>query len=154
MRKQLFTTNVQMRCSTMQSNFIMVFGKRKITQVASEQIQGFHPLLNLGPLTSLLQGSPGRLAFLVFTSLKINNQLSQPHSTLNMFQKADDKKSNLILNLLSWVDFLKPKFCFFENVRGFLQFSLNAIQLSQYRVGGGIKMGGLKFLVYALLKMK
>ena len=71
-----------------------------------------------------------------------------------MFQKADDKKSNLILNLLSWVDFLKPKFCFFENVRGFLQFSLNATQLSQYRVGGGIKMGGLKFLVYALLAMK
>lgn len=71
-----------------------------------------------------------------------------------MFQRADDKKSNLILNLLSWVDFLRPKFCFFENVRGFLQFSLNATQLSQYRVGGGIKMGGLKFLVYALLAMK
>jgi len=71
-----------------------------------------------------------------------------------MFQKADDKKSNLILNLLSWVDFLKPKFCFFENVRGFLQFSLNTTQLSQYCVGGGIKMGGLKFLIYALLAMK
>ena len=71
-----------------------------------------------------------------------------------MFQKADDKKSSLILNLLSWVDFLKPKFCFFENVRGFLQYSLNATQLSQYRVGGGVKMGGLKFLVCALLAMK
>lgn len=58
-----------------------------------------------------------------------------------------------MLNLLSWVDFLEPRFCFFENVRGFLQYSLNSVQASRYKVTGGIKMGGLKFLVRALVTM-
>ncbi|KAI0066707.1 S-adenosyl-L-methionine-dependent methyltransferase [Artomyces pyxidatus] len=77
----------------------------------------------------------------------------QPHSRLNMFQRANDVKSNLILNLLSWVDFLKPKYCIFENVRGFLSFQLGASQVDKYRVQGGIEMGGVKFLGYALLNM-
>lgn len=78
---------------------------------------------------------------------------SQPHSRLNMYQKASDRKSHLMLNLLSWVDFLEPKFCFFENVRGFLQYNLNAVQANRYRVRGGIQMGGLKFLARALVTM-
>ncbi|KAI9070389.1 S-adenosyl-L-methionine-dependent methyltransferase [Trametes sanguinea] len=77
----------------------------------------------------------------------------QPHSQLNMFRRANDRKSHLMLNLLSWVDFLKPKYCFFENVRGFLSYSLHARQAGRYRVEGGIKMGGLKFFVRALLAM-
>ncbi|THH22378.1 hypothetical protein EUX98_g8210 [Antrodiella citrinella] len=77
----------------------------------------------------------------------------QPHSRLNMFQRADDKKSHLILNLCAWVDFLRPKYCFFENVRGFLQYSLNSTQAGRYRVEGGIEMGGLKWLIHALLEM-
>ncbi|KAF9814898.1 hypothetical protein IEO21_04842 [Rhodonia placenta] len=77
----------------------------------------------------------------------------QPHSQLNMFQRADDRKSHLILNLLSWVNFLQPRFCLFENVRGFLSYNLNATQAGRYRVEGGIKMGGLKFLVHSLLAM-
>ncbi|TFK56344.1 S-adenosyl-L-methionine-dependent methyltransferase [Heliocybe sulcata] len=77
----------------------------------------------------------------------------QPHSRLNMFQRADDRKSNLILNLLSWVDFLRPRFCYFENVRGFLSFNLMTYQHSRYTVKGGIEMGGLKFLVRVLLAM-
>ena len=81
-------------------------------------------------------------------------QDSQPHSTLNMFQKANDRKSHLILNLLAWVDFLKPKFCFFENVKGFLNYNLHATQAGKHRVEGGIRMGGLKFLVHALVSMK
>ena len=71
-----------------------------------------------------------------------------------MFQKANDIKSNLILNLLSWVDFLEPKYCIFENVRGFLSYNLNAIQVDEHRTAGGISMGGLKFLVHAMLSMK
>lgn len=70
-----------------------------------------------------------------------------------MFKKANDRKTNLILNLLSWVDFLRPKYCFFENVRGFLSSTLHARQASKYRVEGGIKMGGLKFLTRSLLAM-
>ncbi|KAI9510780.1 S-adenosyl-L-methionine-dependent methyltransferase [Russula earlei] len=77
----------------------------------------------------------------------------QPHSQLNMFQKANDVKTNLILNLLSWVDFLQPRYCIFENVRGFLSYNLNAIQVDKHRTGGGISMGGLKFLVHAMLAM-
>ncbi|KAI0828845.1 S-adenosyl-L-methionine-dependent methyltransferase [Trametes gibbosa] len=77
----------------------------------------------------------------------------QPHSQLNMFRKANDRKTHLMLNLLSWVDFLKPKYCFFENVRGFLNCGLHAKQAGKYRVEGGIKMGGLKFFTRALLAM-
>ncbi|KAI9429370.1 hypothetical protein BJY52DRAFT_1345301 [Lactarius psammicola] len=78
----------------------------------------------------------------------------QPHSQLNMFQKANDVKSNLILNLLSWVDFLEPPYCVFENVRGFLSYNLRAVQLDEHRTVGGIDMGGLKFLVHAMLAME
>ena len=70
-----------------------------------------------------------------------------------MFRKAHDRKSHLILNLLSWVDFLKPKYCFFENVRGFLRYNLHARQADKHNVKGGIHTGGLKFLVHALLSM-
>lgn len=78
---------------------------------------------------------------------------SQPHSRMNMYQKADDRKSHLMLNLLSWVDFLEPEVCVFENVRGFLSYSLNSVQASRYTVKGGIPMGGVKFVVRALVAM-
>ena len=70
-----------------------------------------------------------------------------------MYQKANERKSNLILNLLSWVEFLQPKYCFFENVRGFLNFNLNAVQVNKYRTAGGIDSGGLKFLIRCMLAM-
>jgi len=60
----------------------------------------------------------------------------------------------LILNLLSWVDFLQLKYCIFENVHGFLSYNLNAIQVDEHRTMGGISMGGLKFLVHTMLTMK
>lgn len=70
-----------------------------------------------------------------------------------MYQKASDLKSHLMLSLLSWVNHLHPKFCYFENVRGFLQYNLNAVQANRYRVKGGIPVGGLKFLERALITM-
>lgn len=70
-----------------------------------------------------------------------------------MYQRADDRKSHLILNLLSWVDFLRPKYCCFENVRGFLGYGINATQVGPHKIEGGIKMGGLKFVVKAMLAM-
>lgn len=81
-------------------------------------------------------------------------ELSQPHSRLNMFVRANDHKSNLMLNVLAWVDFIQPKYCFFENVRGFMSFSLKSRQAGMYRVKGGIPMGGLKFLIRAMTDMK
>jgi len=78
---------------------------------------------------------------------------SQTHSTLNMFKDADDIKSNLILTTLSFLDYYRPALAFFENVPGFLNYSLNATQADQYRVEGGLEMGGLKLLVRALIDM-
>jgi DNA (cytosine-5)-methyltransferase 1 len=68
-----------------------------------------------------------------------------------MFQKANNVKSNLILNLLSWVDFLEPLYCVFENVCGFLNYNLHTVQLDEHCIAGGISMGSLKFLVHAKL---
>ena len=98
----------------------------------------------------------GALFLVNFTFHIVNLPIlaSQSHSALNMFQKANDIKSNLILNALSWVDFLKPKYCIFENVRGFLSFNLNATQAGLHRVEGGIDMGGLKFVLRAMVGMK
>ncbi|EGO05372.1 hypothetical protein SERLA73DRAFT_68986 [Serpula lacrymans var. lacrymans S7.3] len=77
----------------------------------------------------------------------------QPHSRLNMYQKANDLKSNLILNVLSWIDFLQPRYCIFENVRGFLQYNLKAHQVDEHKVAGGIEMGGLKFVMRVMIAM-
>ena len=75
---------------------------------------------------------------------------SQPHSKLNMYKKAEDEKSDLILSALSWVDHLKPKYCLFENVQGFLDYRLNAQQDGRYTTQGGVERGGIKFLVRTL----
>jgi DNA (cytosine-5)-methyltransferase 1 len=60
----------------------------------------------------------------------------------------------LILNLLSWVDFLEPAYCIFKNIHGFLSYNLNAIQLDEHQTSGGISMGGLEFLMHSMLAMK
>jgi hypothetical protein len=67
-----------------------------------------------------------------------------------MFKRADDKKSDLILTVLSWVDHIKPKYCLFENVPGFLGYKLNAQQNGKHALRGGIENGGIKFLVRSL----
>ncbi|KAL1715940.1 S-adenosyl-L-methionine-dependent methyltransferase [Schizophyllum commune] len=77
----------------------------------------------------------------------------QSHSLLNRFRRIGDKKNNLIWNALSWVGFLKPKYVFFENVPGFLQYNLLPRQVSPNRLAGGIEKGGLKLCVRALAEM-
>jgi len=71
-----------------------------------------------------------------------------------MYKDANDVKSNLILTTLSFMDYYSPAFGYFENVPGFLRFSLNAVQVDQHKVVGGLEMGGLKFLIRSLLDMK
>jgi len=71
-----------------------------------------------------------------------------------MFRKADDPKSSLILPALAWTDFLRPKLCIFENVRGFLRYNIGARQAGKHRVEGGIEMGGLKLILHALISME
>ncbi|OCH84951.1 S-adenosyl-L-methionine-dependent methyltransferase, partial [Obba rivulosa] len=77
----------------------------------------------------------------------------QPHSTLNMFQKANDRKSHLILTLMAYVDYYKPKYVFLENVRGFLNYALKAVQANRHRVEGGVKQGGLQWLATAFIEL-
>lgn len=78
---------------------------------------------------------------------------SQPHSSLNMFQKARDLRNELFLNTISWVDHLRPKYVLFENVEGFVSYRINAVQIDKHMVSGGIEQGGLKFLLRALVSM-
>ncbi|KAF7307248.1 Mitogen-activated protein kinase [Mycena indigotica] len=77
----------------------------------------------------------------------------QSHSGLNMFRKAEDKKGNLILTTLSYIDFFRPTYVFLENVPGFLRFNLGARQTSIHTVEGGEDMGGLALTYRALLEM-
>ena len=70
-----------------------------------------------------------------------------------MFKDADDIKSNLILTTLSFLDYYRPALAYFENVPGFLNYSLIATQVNRHRVEGGLEMGGLKLLVKALIDM-
>jgi len=70
-----------------------------------------------------------------------------------MFKKADDKKSNLILTALSYMDFYKPIYGFFENVPGFVNFNLQADRENLHEAKGEIEKGGLKLLLRALIDM-
>jgi DNA (cytosine-5)-methyltransferase 1 len=110
-----------------------------------------------GDIDVIIAGFPWCLSTLLISPTDTQGEpVSQPHShwQSDTFQKANDIKSNLILNLLSWVGFLQPKYCIFENVRGFLSYNLNAIRVDEHRTTGEISMGGLKFLVHAMLAMK
>ncbi|PPQ86962.1 hypothetical protein CVT25_009784 [Psilocybe cyanescens] len=77
----------------------------------------------------------------------------QSHSTMNMYKTTDDLKSNLILTTLAYLDYYSPDFAYFENVPGFLRFSLKATQENEHRVSGDIDMGGVKLLLRALVDM-
>ena len=79
-------------------------------------------------------------------ALIVNTALSQPHSTLNMFQRANDLLNELFLNTVSWVELLRPKYCLFENVKGFTRHRIGAEQKDHYTVHGGIEQGGMKFV--------
>jgi DNA (cytosine-5)-methyltransferase 1 len=70
-----------------------------------------------------------------------------------MWKRADDPKSNAILNSLAYIDFIRPKWVIFENVRGFLQFNLGTRQVGPHRLEGGVPMGGLKFLEAGMIKL-
>jgi DNA (cytosine-5)-methyltransferase 1 len=112
------------------------------------------PPFKPGDFDVVIAGFPWYSFPSLFACLTLQIFDSQPHSTLNMFQKADDRKTNLILPVLSFIDFLKVKFVVFENVRGFLSFNLSSVQAGLHRTEGGIVMGGLKLVTASLVKMK
>jgi DNA (cytosine-5)-methyltransferase 1 len=67
-----------------------------------------------------------------------------------MYQTVDPTKSYLVLTLLSYVEAIRPKYCVFENVRGFFQWRLMALREGPHIVSGGLKMGGLKLVLRVL----
>ena len=80
---------------------------------------------------------------------------SQSHSSLNMFKKQDDVKSNLILTTLSYLDFYSPTYAYFENVPGFTRFHLQAQEgANKHNANGEVLQGGMKLLIRALIDMK
>jgi DNA (cytosine-5)-methyltransferase 1 len=60
---------------------------------------------------------------------------------------VDDSRNPLILSQLAWVDFLKPRFCVFENVPCFLFSKL------QHTEKGPVEQGYIKFLIQAMRKL-
>lgn len=106
--------------------------------------------LKPGDIDMMTIGFPWYVDHIYVMIVCIDCSCSQSHSGLNKFKKANDPRSNLILTALSYIDFLRPKYCYFENVRGFLQFSIKTEQAGKHTVAGGIDMGGLKFLLRAL----
>ncbi|KAI7834959.1 hypothetical protein BX661DRAFT_175843 [Kickxella alabastrina] len=77
----------------------------------------------------------------------------QGFSRCNRFLKADDIKTSLIANALSYVDFYRPSYFLLENVRGLLNYRLGGVQIGKGRIGGGIEMGVLKFILRTLTNM-
>ncbi|KAJ1823141.1 hypothetical protein LPJ60_001754 [Coemansia sp. RSA 2675] len=77
----------------------------------------------------------------------------QGFSRCNRFIKADDIKTSLVANALSYVDFYRPTYFLLENVRGLLSYRLGGVQVGPGRVSGGIEMGMLKFILRTLTTM-
>ncbi|KAJ2892513.1 hypothetical protein IWW38_003196, partial [Coemansia aciculifera] len=67
----------------------------------------------------------------------------QGFSRCNRFIKADDIKTSLVANALSYVDFYRPTYFLLENVRGLLSYRLGGVQVGPGKVSGGIEMGML-----------
>jgi hypothetical protein len=70
-----------------------------------------------------------------------------------MYRSEQSSKSFLVLNLLSYVDAIRPKYCVFENVRGIFHWRLMAARQSAYTTTGGIPMGGLKLVLRCLVDL-
>ncbi|KAJ2737065.1 hypothetical protein IW152_000328 [Coemansia sp. BCRC 34962] len=77
----------------------------------------------------------------------------QGFSRCNRFIKADDIKTSLVANALSYVDFYRPTYFLLENVRGLLSYRLGGVQVGPGKVSGGIEMGMLKFILRTLTTM-
>lgn len=66
-------------------------------------------------------------------------------------QTVDDYRNTLVCNMLSYVDFYRPKFFMLENVEGILFHPLNATQSGPGRkMKGGVRMGVVKLILRTL----
>ncbi|KAJ8522382.1 hypothetical protein ONZ45_g1036 [Pleurotus djamor] len=77
----------------------------------------------------------------------------QAFSGINHTRKADDIRSTLVCNMLSWVEHYQPTYFLLENVPGLLRFRLLAEQGENGSLIGGIKMGVVKFVQRTLIAL-
>ncbi|EKM55273.1 uncharacterized protein PHACADRAFT_184086 [Phanerochaete carnosa HHB-10118-sp] len=75
----------------------------------------------------------------------------QSFSGANRWKKADDIRSTLICNTISYVDFYRPKYFLLENVTGLLSVPLGTEKQDQ--MTDGVAMGVVKFIFRALVSL-
>ncbi|KAF9495862.1 S-adenosyl-L-methionine-dependent methyltransferase [Pleurotus eryngii] len=77
----------------------------------------------------------------------------QAFSGINHSRRADDIRSTLVCNMLSWVEHYQPSYFLLENVPGLLSFPLLAEQGESGKLLGGIVMGVVKFVQRTLIAL-
>lgn len=153
----LYTTNVltnslRRRHSVMTTILMQWTSKWKVLILMKRD--HYLPFQSQIKLIALSLGFPGKqLVHFYYKCFGLTKMQSQPHSSMNMYAKSRDLQNELFLNTISWVDLMKPKYCIFENVKGFVRYQLLSTQDGRHRVTGGIKLGGLKFITRALVSM-
>ncbi|TFY70272.1 hypothetical protein EVG20_g2746 [Dentipellis fragilis] len=76
----------------------------------------------------------------------------QSYSMANHHKKVNDKRSTLVCNMISYVEFYRPGWFLLENVVGLLLHPLKGQQEGS-RIVGGIKMGVVKFILRSLTSL-
>ncbi|KAA1469421.1 S-adenosyl-L-methionine-dependent methyltransferase [Dentipellis sp. KUC8613] len=76
----------------------------------------------------------------------------QSYSMANHHKKVIDKRSTLVCNMISYVEFYRPGWFLLENVVGLLLHPLKGEQEGQ-KIVGGIKMGVVKFILRSLTSL-
>ncbi|KAF7965632.1 hypothetical protein HWV62_42606 [Athelia sp. TMB] len=75
----------------------------------------------------------------------------QSFSGANHHKKADDIRSTLVCNMISYVEFYRPMYFLLENVLGLLHYKLLSRMIGQaFDPNQGIEMGVLKFITRSL----
>ncbi|KAI0039551.1 S-adenosyl-L-methionine-dependent methyltransferase [Auriscalpium vulgare] len=76
----------------------------------------------------------------------------QSFSGANHYKRADDVRNTLVCNMMSYVEFYKPKFFLLENVVGLVHFPLQGKQVGR-RLVDGMKQGVVKFILRSLVSL-
>ncbi|KAI0373036.1 S-adenosyl-L-methionine-dependent methyltransferase [Pilatotrama ljubarskyi] len=119
----------------------------KLLEHAIQRAKGYPPR----PLKSLDDGEgelppmpePGDVDFIY------GGPPCQSFSLMNHCRKADDIRSTLVCNMISYVEFYRPMYFLLENVVGMLSYRVGGQQHGN-RVVGGISMGVVKFILASL----
>ncbi|KDQ61172.1 hypothetical protein JAAARDRAFT_173758 [Jaapia argillacea MUCL 33604] len=77
----------------------------------------------------------------------------QSFSGANHNKRADDLRSSLICNFMSWVDHYRPKYFLLENVLGLLSHRVGGTQDGR-RIVDGVKQGMVKFILRAATSLQ